>query len=93
MPTSFQVKNNGNIPVIVTSQPILLAPVEVLPGETSEPFTAGAEYSIQSKFENLPLPVPEVRIVFSPGGHLDARAINKPSVKVDVITNFDFPKA
>jgi hypothetical protein len=45
-----------------------------------------------SEVENLPYPPPEVLVVFSAGGHLDTRAINSPSVKIDVITNFDYPK-
>ena len=89
---SFQVKNNGDIPVIITSGPIPLPPVKVLPGETSIRFTAGAEYSIRSEIEHLPLPPPEVLVVFSPGGQLNAKAINAPSVNIDVIANFDFPK-
>lgn len=87
---SFQVKNNGDIPVIVIAP--VGPPERVLPGKTSPPFTASGKYSIQSEVEKLPLPPPEILVVFSQGGHLDATAINAPSVKVDVITNFDFPK-
>ncbi|KAH9988931.1 hypothetical protein BJV77DRAFT_718508 [Russula vinacea] len=68
--------------------PILLAPVKVSPGETSEPFTAGVGYSIQSGVEKLPLSAPGLLVASSPEGHLDARAINAlaPSLKVDIIT-------
>ena len=58
----------------------------ILPGETSEPFTAGATCSIQSEVEKLPLPPPELRVVFSPGGHINAKVINAPSLDVDTIT-------
>ena len=87
---SFQVRNYGDIPVIITASPILPAPVRVLPGETSDPIYAAARYSIQSEIERLPLPVPEIIVHFSPNGNLDVKAINSPSVKVDVIVNFDF---
>ena len=84
---SFEVKNNGKNTVIVLY--FKLPPVIIPPGEKSEPFTQAATYSIQSEVENLPEPPPEVVVEFSPKGHLDARKIGSPSVKVDVIANFD----
>ena len=90
---SFQVKNNGHTPVIIAMGPVPGGlpdpPVKLLPGKTSLPFTLAADYSIQSDIE--PLPPAEVLVALTPG-HLDAKAINAPSVKVDIIANFDLPK-
>ena len=87
---SFHVKNKGVFPVIIASDPsIPMAPVEVLPGETSVTFHAIGEYSITSRVEKKPLPPPQL-LVGLKSGHLDAKAINAPSVNVDLIANFDF---
>jgi hypothetical protein len=66
--------------------------VEVRPGQTSEPFTLLAEYGIQSDSENLPPQEPKVLVVFSPGGRLNATAVNSPTLNVDVIANFNLVK-
>ena len=90
---SFQVKNNGRFAVIITASPILPAPVKVPPGETSEPITVGAHYSIKSEVDHLPHPPPEILVDFSPKGHLNAKAVHSPTMlDVDVIANFDFAK-
>jgi hypothetical protein len=49
-----------------------------------------SDYRFQSEVERLPLPVPELLVAFSLGGHLGARTISAPALKVDIITNFDF---
>ena len=88
---SFQVKNNGPTTVIITAQPIRPAPVKLAPGETSHPFFASAQYKIVSEVEHLPLPAPELLVTFSAEKLIEAQAINRPRVNVDVIAKFDFP--
>lgn len=92
MPTSFQVKNNGHVAVIITHGVIPLPPVLVPPGATSPPFTSAGRYSIRSELEHLPLPDPEIVVTFSPEEQFEAKAINRPSVNVEIIAKFDFPK-
>jgi hypothetical protein len=88
---SFQVKNNGKFTVTVTASPILPAPVEVPPGETSAPFYASAKYTIVPKVDVLPEPPAEVIVDFNKKGNLDARAVHSPTtLNVDVIAKFDF---
>jgi hypothetical protein len=89
---SFQVKNNGQITVVITHGTIPQPPVLVPPGATSPPFTFGGKYSIRSELEHLPLPDPEIVITFSPEEQFEAKAINRPSVNVEIIAKFDFPK-
>jgi hypothetical protein len=87
---SFQVKNTGEVPVIITAKSIFFPPVTVPPGKTSERITASTVYSIQ--VELLPRPVPEVQVSFSQEGFLDARVLHEHSVKVDIIVHFDLHK-
>jgi hypothetical protein len=87
---SFQVKNNGptSVEVFFNIHP----PVTVPPGETSRPFVAPGEYKILPNPTTLPLPRPEIIVIFSPGELFEAKAINSPSLNVDIIAQFDFIK-
>lgn len=86
---SFLVKNNSYANVFVSQEN---PPIEVRipPFGTSPPFSSPGTYSIRAERENLPFPPPEIVVTFSPGETLlEAKAINKPSLNVDIIAKFD----
>ena len=88
---SFLVKNNRHANVFVSLENPPLE-VKIPPFGTSPPFSSPGTYSIKAEREHLPFPPPEIVVTFSPGETLEAKAINKPSLNVDIIAKFDVQK-
>jgi hypothetical protein len=85
---SFLVKNNRHANVFVNLENPPIA-VTIPPFKTSPPFTSPGTYSIRAARETLPFPPPEILVTFSPGESLEAKAINRPNLDVDIIAKFE----